>query len=352
MRLKTKKAFGFGWKSQNFSMNKKILITGGAGFIGYHLSKYLLANSDDDLKLVLVDNLQRGKMDADFKKILEDKRVSFLTLDLTDAGVYSQLGSGYDYVYHLAAVNGTKWFYEKPHETLRINTLSLVYMLDWFKKENPEGKFCFTSSNEAYAGALSAFGQLPIPTPEKVPLVIDDPYNASWSYAATKLVGELFVIHYAEKCNFRALIVRPHNFYGPRAGYDHVIPEFCHRIAKKIDPFPIFGADDTRTFCYIEDAVRAMAMLMDSLKTDGQPIETVHIGDFKEILTGDLAKLMFDVVGWQPKELDIKSSPPGSVKRRLSDVSKLQALTGWKPEVSLEEGLRRTYDWYLKNPKN
>jgi len=311
----------------------------------------LLKNGGSDLELVLVDNLQRGKMDNDFKNLLEDSRVKFLTLDLTDPEVYSQLGSGYEHVYHLAAVNGTKFFYEMPQEVLRINTLSLIYILEWFRKENINGKLCFPSSCEAYAGALNAFGVLPIPTSEKVPLVIEDPYNPRYSYDVTKLVGEPFVIHYAKMHNFRALIVRPHNFYGPRAGYEHVIPEFCQRIVNKVDPFPIYGADNTRTFCYIGDAVRAMAMLMDSPKTDGQPIETVHIGDFREILMGDLAKLMFKVVGWQPKELDIKSSPPGSVKRRLADVSKLQSLTGWKPEVSLEEGLKRTYEWYLRNPK-
>lgn len=329
----------------------KILITGGAGFIGYHLAKHLLKNPE--ARLTLVDNLQRGKIDDDFKTLLEDKRIEFLNLDLTDLSSYKKLGSGYEHVYHLAAINGTKLFYEIPHEVLRVNALSLIYMLEWFKDHNREGKFCFTSSNEAYAGGLNAFGVLPIPTPEKVPLVIEDTYNPRWSYASTKLVGELFVINYAKMHNFRALIVRPHNFYGPRAGYKgHVIPDFSERIAARVDPFPIYGADDTRTFCYIDDAMRAMQMLIDSPKTDGQPIETVHIGDFREITIKELAEIMFEVTGWKPKELNIKTSPPGSVKRRLADVSKLQNLTGWKPEISLEEGLKRTYDWYLKNPEN
>jgi nucleoside-diphosphate-sugar epimerase len=90
---------------------------------------------------------------------------------------------------------------------------------------------------------------------------------------------------------------------------------------------------------------------MDSPKTDNQPIETVHIGDTGEILMKDLLENMFTVVGWRPKERDIKNSPPGSVKRRLADISKLQSLTGWKPEVSLEEGLKRTCEWYLSNPR-
>ncbi len=329
----------------------KILITGGAGFIGYYLSRHLLKEYGQGVELVLVDNLQRGKMDADFKKLLEDKRMKFSALDLTDPTIYKKLGNGYDHVYHLAAVNGTKWFYEMPHETLRINTLSLIYMLEWFRKENPEGKFCFTSSNEAYAGALSAFGKLLIPTPENVPLVIEDTYNPRWSYAATKLVGELFVINYAQKYNLRAVIVRPHNFYGPRAGYDHVIPEFALRIYKKVDPFPIFGADDTRTFCYIEDAVRAMRLLMDSPRTDNRPIETVHIGDFQEITMRELAEKMFAVAGWRPRALDIKNSPLGSVKRRKADITKLQSLTAWKPQTSLEGGLKRAFEWYIANPK-
>lgn len=328
----------------------KVLITGGAGFIGFHLAKHLL-DATKDIELVLVDNLQRGKLDEDFSKVVDDPRVKLLTLDLTDPSVYSSLGNGYEHVYHLAAVNGTKLFYEIPHEVLRINTLTLIYMLDWFVKHNREGKFCFTSSNEAYAGGLNAFGVLPIPTPEKVSLVIEDPYNPRWSYASTKLIGELFVIHYAKVYNFRALIVRPHNFYGPRAGYDHVIPEFSLRIQKRVDPFPIYGADDTRTFCYISDAVRAMQMLMESSKTDGQPIETVHIGDREEIDMKGLAEKLFAVAGWHPKSLDIKSSPPGSVKRRLADITKLQQMTGWKPEVSLDEGLKRTFKWYIAHPK-
>ena len=184
-----------------------------------------------------------------------------------------------------------------------------------------------------------------------MPLVIADTYNPRWSYASTKLVGELFVINYAKMYGFKALLVRPHNFYGPRAGYHgHVIPDFSERIAGRVDPFPIYGADDTRTFCYITDGVRAMQMLMDSPKTDNQPVETVHIGDSEEITMKELAQKMFKVVHWTPKSLDIKNGPPGSVKRRLADTAKLRALTDWKPEITLEKGLKMTYDWYSKHP--
>ena len=295
---------------------QKILITGGAGFVGYHLSRHLLANEQN--QLVLVDNLQRGKMDENFQDLLNNPRVNFIKADLTDPKFYQTLDTNFDHVYHLAAINGTKNFYDIPQEVLRIDTLSLIYILEWLRHLSKKPKLCFTSSNEAYASALSAFGQLPIPTPENVPLVVDNPYNPRWSYGGTKLIGELFVIHYAKAYNFPAVIVRPHNFYGPRAGYDHVIPEFCQRIEDKISPFTVYGTDETRTFCYITDAVKAMQMLMDSSDTNKQPIETVHIGDTEEITMLDLAKKMFAVTGWSPQSIEQKQSPSGSVKRRLA----------------------------------
>ncbi len=325
---------------------KKILVTGGAGFIGYHLAKHLLEETDNFL--VLVDNLQRGKRDEDFEELLTNERVKFLQADLTDPAFYKTLPIDFDQVYHLAAVNGTKLFYQIPQEVLRINTLSLVYILEWIKNLSKKPKLCFTSSSEVYAGALNSFGQLPIPTPEKVPLVIEDPYNPRSSYDATKLVGEPFVIHYAKAYGFPAVIVRPHNFYGPRAGYDHVIPELSQRILDKTEPFIIYGPEETRTFCYITDVVRAMRLLTDATATNNQPIETVHIGNSDEITMLELAKKIFKIAGWTPDKLEFKPSPAGSVKRRLADISKIQKLVGWTPKVSLEDGLRQTFEWYKR----
>ena len=114
----------------------------------------------------------------------------------------------------------------------------------------------------------------------------------------------------------------------------------------KVDPFPIYGADDTRTFCYITDAVQAMQILMDSKNTDSQPIETVHIGATNEISMIDLAEKLFTIADWHPKKLDIKESPAGSVKRRLADINKIKKLTGWQPATTLQDGLKITYEWY------
>src|SRR3989344_5432701 len=330
----------------------KILITGGTGFIGYHLAKMLAENKDNTV--VLADNFFRSEKDEDLIKLLKEPNVSLVEGDLTIRESWNALGSGYDYVYHLVGINGTELFYKIPHEVLRIGIETTLHALDWFRLDNnkdnnnSKAKILYTSSNEAYAGALEAFGKLPLPTPENVPLVISDPYNPRWSYAGQKLIGELLFIHYSKAYNLRMSIVRPHNFYGPREGYQHVIPEIIERVKSKVEPFPIFGADDTRSFCYIDDAILAIQGVMESEKTDGG---TYHIGTHRETVIKDLIETMFKILDWHPKELDIKNSPVGSVKRRLPDVSKIKKDIGWEAKEELEEGLRKMTGWKLAHPR-
>lgn len=319
---------------------KNILITGGAGFIGLHLTKLQLKHG---YKVTLVDNFFRGKSDPEFNEVIKSGDVTLLEADLTKQEGWGSIQGNFDHVYHLAAVNGTDLFYKIPHEVLRINLLTSIYALEWFKNQSKKSKILFTSSNEAYAGALEAYNILPIPTPEDVPLVIADVKNPRWTYASTKAIGEQLFLHYAKSYNLKTVVVRPHNFYGPRAGFSHVIPQFIERIVKKTDPFPIFGADDTRSFCYISDAVEAMHLLMESTKTDN---DIYHIGTSEETVIKDLAELLFTIADWHPKKLTIKKSPEGSVKRRLADISKIEKAVNWKAKTTLNAGLAKTYDWY------
>jgi UDP-glucuronate decarboxylase len=325
---------------------KRVLITGGAGFVGYHLATRLAAAGHS---ITIVDNFFRGKRDDDFEALLARPNVSLVEVDLSKVENWEHLGSDFEQVYHLAGINGTRLFYEMPHEVLRIGVNSTLNALEWFRTHNkaPRAKIVYASSNEAYAGALDAFGALPIPTPEAVPLVIADTYNPRWSYAGQKLIGELLFINYSRAYDLRMSIVRPHNFYGPRAGYEHVIPEIIGRIRERADPFPLFGAGDMRSFCYIEDAVEALHKVMESNVTDRG---TYHIGSSDELSIKALAGQIFTLAGWQPRELVRKESPRGSVKRRLADVSKIKQHTGWTATTPLKAGLRKTIDWYLAHP--
>jgi len=322
---------------------KNILITGAAGFIGFHL-----ANSfyDKPVKVTVIDNLSRGKADEEFKKFINGKNIRYLQVDMTTTDYFTQLDNYYDEIYHLAAVNGTKYFYEKPQEVLRVNILSLIYLLEWISSDRC-GKFLFTSSSEAYAGTIRAFPEGEkryVPTKEDIPLCIDNVFNERYSYGGSKLAGELLTINYARSKKIPFSIVRYHNIYGPRMGFEHVIPEFSQRIYKKQNPFDIFGGDDTRAFCYITDAVAGTKMVMESKQCNGQ---VIHIGNnLEEIKIEELAKKMISICNLDTV-LNIQPSKIGSVSRRCPDIQRINELTGYIPKVPLDEGLKHTISWYL-----
>lgn len=325
------------------SMNtKSVLITGGAGFIGFHLAK---AIQQEGSNLTIVDNFGRNPMDDDFRQLIAKENVRFINADMTDKSFLNKLDNRYDEIYHLAAINGTKYFYEKPYEVLRVNILSLMNLLEWVNEKNT-GKFLFTSSSEAYAGTITEFGNAfdLIPTKEGVPLCINDVFNERFSYGGSKIAGELLTINYFRKVNVPYSIVRYHNIYGPRMGFEHVIPEFSKRIFDKKDPFELFGGDETRAFCYISDGVEGTIRVMRSGEADG---EVLHIGnDAEEVKITELAALMLELSG-RDTSLKIKPAPEGCVKRRCPDIAKMKKLTGYAPITNLKTGVKESLDWYL-----
>jgi nucleoside-diphosphate-sugar epimerase len=222
--------------------------------------------------------------------------------------------------------------------------MTLINILEYaeihYRTHKP--RVLFTSSNEAYAG-LESLGSLPIPTPENVPLVIENPRNPRWSYGGSKLAGELLVHAYAAQYDVPAVIVRPHNFYGPRAGDGHVIPQMIERIRKREDPFKIPGAEQTRSFCYIDDAIDGLILAMSYAH---EVCPTFHIGTQAEIPMHALAHLLFDICKWTPERVERVAAPRGSVNRRCPDTSVMNSL-GWHGATSLPEGLRATVAWHL-----
>ncbi len=323
----------------------KALITGGAGFIGFHLAKHLASEGYD---VTILDNFARGANDEDLKELIEKKNVSFIKADITKSDVCSQLDEYYDQTYHLAAINGTENFYNIPHKVLKVGILGTLNILDWFSKSK-KGKLLFSSSSETYAGALKILGnKFPIPTPEEVPLVVDDPKNIRWSYGGSKILSEVAIHSYAKVFGLRKwAIIRYHNIYGPRMGYEHVIPQFIERTIKKVSPFKIYGGNETRTFCYIDDGVRATRLVMENENSDSQ---TIHVGRSDgEVKIIDLAKIIFRVASYEP-QIEILPAPEGCVMRRCPDICKLTNL-GYKAVVDLDDGIKKTYDWYQKNLK-
>lgn len=318
---------------------QSVLITGGTGFIGLHLARALAARVR---RLVLCDLPERGGLDGEAARFLEENpRVEYRSCDLLDRSALECLGKNNDAVFHLAAVVGVDEVERDPIKVVKNNVIGTLNLLEWFSA-SASTRLVFSSTSEVYAGGYS-LGVLPVPTPETAPVVTLDAIHPRASYGLSKLVGEHAVAHYARRDGFEFTIVRYHNIYGPRMGMKHVIPQMFQRLASGENPFVVRSPGHTRSFCFVEDAVRATVSLAAEPGAIGK---TIHIGDDQEELSIlELAWRMAQVVGVTP---DIRpgQDQANSVARRCPDVTLLRQLTGYKPEVALDEGLKRTFAWY------
>ena len=318
----------------------KALILGGAGFIGYHLARRLVA--DAQYQVTLFDNFSRGPNDAELEELLtENSNLKLLTGDLTGFSAFGQLDERFDEIYLFASVVGVGNVQADPTNVIRTNSLIILNTLEWVSQIGC-GRLLFSSSSETYAGAVES-GLAEIPTAESAPVVLMDIQHPRSTYALTKMLGESAVTHYSRSYGFEAVITRYHNVYGPRMGFSHVIPELMERITQGIDPLPVYGMNQTRAFCYVSDAVEASLALM-RCKLDG--CEIVHVGnDREEIRVRDLLEMILRA---EDSHLSVEElpAPTASIDRRCPDISKLRIMTGFEPSVNIEQGLNLTLDWY------
>ncbi len=319
-------------------MSKKVLLLGGAGFIGFNISRYLAENRD--YELTIADNFARGKQDVLFNELVSRHSIEVIEGDFTNPQSYSKLGGKYDQVYMLASVVGVDNANSIPHEIIRINTALIYNTLEWVKRSTI-GKVLFTSTSECYAGTIEAFGYK-VPTPEEIPLCIEDIGHPRFTYAVTKMLGESAFLNYARVLGFETTIVRYHNVYGPRMGFKHVLPHLVVRFRKGETPFKVYGHDQTRSFNYITDAVNGTVLAMETADTNGK---IYHIGATDEISIGDLIHYTGDLMGFKG-EYENAPTYPGSVSRRCPDISKARKELGYEPQVGWKEGVKETVDWY------
>lgn len=313
----------------------KAIILGGAGFIGLHLARRLLR---DGYQVTIADDFSRGRHDPDLDQVVT-QGADLLTVDLTAPAEWESVPHGWDEIYLLAAVVGVRNVEQAPSTVIRVNTMTVMNLLDWVQ---PGEKVFFSSTSEIYAGGVSA-GLVQVPTAEDVPVTVEDVSAPRFSYAISKLLGEAAFVHAVGTGALDAVIGRFHNVYGPRMGADHVIPEMLLRARDGEDPFTVWGADQSRAFCYVDDAVEAVVQLMRTPAASGK---IVHIGDDSEQTNiADLAKQVVRIVGVDV-EFVAADAPAGSVPRRGPDLTLLRDLTGYQPAVGLEEGITRTWEWY------
>ena len=281
------------------------LVTGAAGFIGYALAARLAEEPDHEI--TVVDNFCRGARDEAFLALCGRPNVRFVEVDLADATAASALPDGpFDVVYHLAALNGTQNFYERPYEVLRCSTLPTFALIDRYVTTRSARRFVYAGSSEAYASTGTRFGWK-VPTDETVPLSIEDPRNVRWSYGASKLHGEVLTLGACGQFGVEPTVIRYHNVYGPRMGDKHVVPDFVERMSRGV--FALYGHEDTRSFLYVQDAVDATIRLARCAAAAG---EVVNVGSDREITIRALAEAILRERGIT-EPLELHPSPAGSV---------------------------------------
>lgn len=296
-------------------VSKKILITGSTGFIGAHVAKYLCNRG---YTVIGVDKTL-PKTPIDFK---------FIQFDLTNP---CDSLPDVDIVLHLAAFNGTKYFYTDSFSVIKQNIIPTINLLERYQGKIE--RFVYSGSPESTAGATEFFNY-PIPTDEHCPLVVEDPTNLRWSYAGSKALGEQATI--ASKVPYT--IIRYNNIFGP-GQVDHFISEFYDRIQQGV--YELYGWENTRTFMYISDAVEATTQLIESTNAINQ---IVNVGGDQEVTILAVAKFMLNSLGITDRSIICKEAATGSAKRRRPDVSKLKLLLNFQTQVTWQEGIIKTLE--------
>lgn len=319
-------------------MSKTYLVTGGTGFIGSALVKRLL---NEGHRVKVLDNNSRGAMRR-ITDVADD--IELIVGDIRDVNCVTSASKGCDSILHLAAVNGTEFFYSEPELVLDVAVRGMLAVVDACRA-NDIGDVVIASSSEAYQSPSI------IPTPENVPLVVPDVSNHRYSYGGGKILSELVAMNYSQNGFDRMAVFRPHNVYGSDMGWEHVIPQFalranqvCSAQSEGMIEFPILGdGTQTRAFVHIDDFTDGLMTIVDK----GLHREIYHIGNMEEVTIAELAA---NVVQCFDREVKIipSEAPKGETNRRCPDIAKLRAL-GFSPSISLSEGLQDVVAWYAEN---
>ena len=302
---------------------RKILITGGAGFIGSSLAHKLA--EDKSNVITIVDNLLTG----DINRIPKLDNVKFIKGDVNDNQVISSIfyGNSFDYVFHYAAVVGVKRTIENPIMVLD-DLKGMRNVLDLCKNTSVKRIF-FSSSSEVYGE--------PVELPQHE---YTTPLNSRLPYAIVKNVGEAFLKSYKQEYNLDYTIFRFFNTYGPLQSKDFVVSKFIAAALKNED-ITIYGdGSQTRTFCFVDDNIQACvnAFMKDEVMND-----VVNIGSDMIFTVLELAKMIIKVADSSSKIIHLPALEEGDMTRRQPDTGKMLQLLGKEP-LSLEEGLKKVID--------
>jgi UDP-glucose 4-epimerase len=310
--------------------NPRILITGGAGFIGTHLAERLCEHHS----VVLFDNFRRDSLSH--TRLSSHPNVTVQHGDILDPISLKVSLKSVDIVLHLAAVAGVSSYYREPWKTLRVNLLGTANLLDALADTTVRTFVYFSTSEVLGPDSLHAN--------EEAMHRLGPVSERRWVYATSKLAGEQLVLRYGEEYGLHCTVLRPFNIYGPRQTGEGAISNFCS-AAVDGRPLTVYG-DGTaiRAWCYISDMVDAVMKVLGTAASSGQ---VFHVGNPHSIETtiGLARRIARFVPG---TVLRHEQTEHADVRARAPDIKKAQDILGYAPKVDLDDGLQLTLDWFQK----
>lgn len=320
---------------KNFWGNKKVLVTGGAGFVGSHLVEALM---DKGAIVKVCDSLENGHLENLAK--VKDK-VEFINIDLSNLDNCLKIASGQEIILHLAAkVGGIEFNRRHPATMFRDNIIVNSNVFE-AARQNQVERMLVISSACIY------------PRDSRIPMLESEGFNGSpeetnEGYGWAKRMVEVQARVYNQEFGMRIAIARPFNTFGPRDHFEpeksHVIPALIKRIFDGEDPLKVWGSgEQSRSFIYVEDVVRGLLALAEKYPS----CDPINIGTDEEVKIKDLVKLILEISNKKVKVFFDTSRPSGQ-PRRNCDNSKAKEKIGFVAKVSLREGLERTIKWYVE----
>lgn len=319
--------------NQDFLSQQRILVTGGAGFIGSNLVDHLLKLGNE---VVVLDDFSTGKQ-ANLDEARRSARLTVRTGSILDKALVNAIVADVDVILHLA-VQCLRVCFDRPHYVHEVNATGTLNLLEAANRSNPELKrFVYVSSSEIYG------------TARQVPMTESHPLEPTTVYGASKLAGELYTQAYRTTYEMPTIILRPFNTYGYREHYEgasgEVIPRFVINILNGQPPI-VFGSGlQTRDFTFVTDTVENIVRATCEPGFIGQ---AVNIAFGQEVSIRDIAERLLKLLDREDMEVQYQAERPGDVHRHYADVTKLQAVTGRKPTIDIDQGLALYVDWFRK----
>jgi UDP-glucose 4-epimerase len=317
--------------------NRVVLITGGAGFIGSHLTERLLAQGDE---VVLVDDLSTGTLD-NIRHLLDNPRVQFIRDTVRDKHTMTPLVDRCDVIYHLAAAVGVQLIVDRPVHTIETNIHGSEVMLELANKFGR--KILLASTSEVYGKNTK------VPFSESDDTTLGPTHFTRWSYACSKMVDEFLALAYHDQYDLSTVVCRFFNTVGPRqtGQYGMVVPRFV-QMALRNEPITIYGTgEQSRCFCNVADVVGALVKLIDCPEADGN---VINVGTTEQVSINQLADTIIALAGSSSEKVyltyeEAYGRPFDDMLSRMPDLSKVNRLIGYEPTHSLETTLSQVIEF-------